>query len=117
MNRDTLLINQLQLTCHIGTTLEERTSSQSILVSIRCELSLMKAGRSDDFNDAVDYAQIVEELREISRSKTFHLIEALAETIAQQVLLHSHIDAVDVTVEKKPFPDVQSVAAHIYRTK
>jgi dihydroneopterin aldolase len=80
---------------------EERREGQTFLYDVRLEVS--DAALSDRIEDAVDYRLVAECVREISESKAFHLIEALAAAVADAVLARFEVERVRVRV-RKPHP-------------
>lgn len=64
----------------------EKTEAQRFEVDLELELDLQPAGRDDDLTVTVDYRGVYEATRQVVESRTFELIEALAEAIAHEVL-------------------------------
>ena len=86
-----------------GVRPEERAQGQRFLVDVRLEPLDQLAGRSDDIRDAVDYRNVVEVVQEISGGRAYHLLEALAVGMADELLVRLPLAWVEVTVRK---PDV-----------
>lgn len=95
-----------------GVLPDEKRTGQPFVVDVVVELDLAAAGASDDLHDTVSYAEIAGEVMARITGPSFDLIERLAEVIADDVLGHSLVDAVTVTVHKPqapvghPFSDV-----------
>ncbi len=72
----------------------------------------LRAGRSDDLADAVDYSVVAATAHRVLTGPSLDLVEALAEQIASAVMADARLVAVDVTVHKPqapvgvPFDDV-----------
>jgi dihydroneopterin aldolase len=84
-----------------GVLEEERREGQMFLYDVRLEVS--DAALSDRIEDAVDYRLVAECVREVSESKEFNLIEALAAAVADAVLARFEVERVRVRV-RKPHP-------------
>jgi dihydroneopterin aldolase len=79
----------------------ERATPQPFEVDVELRLDLGPAGRSDELAKTVDYGRVFDTVREIVESRTFHLLETIAETIATEVLASfSLVDEIGVRVRK-----------------
>ncbi len=83
----------------------ELANEQPFHVDLDLTLDLQAAGVDDDLARTVDYGAVYELTRGIVESTSFHLIEALAEAIAHEVLAGFPVEAVTVRV-RKPRVDV-----------
>jgi dihydroneopterin aldolase len=79
---------------------EEQAQPQPFEVDVELLLNLQPAGVDDDLAQTVDYARVYETCRQIVESTRFHLIEALAEAIAHEVLADFAVSEVWVRVRK-----------------
>ena len=83
----------------------EKVETQRFEVDVELVLDVQPAGLEDDLERTVDYSGVYQVTRQIVESTTYHLIEALAEAIAHEVLGgHERVDEVVVRVRK---PDVR----------
>ena len=103
-----------------GVNSEERTLGQPYEVDMEVELDLQPAGRSDDLEDTVSYTQLYRLAQAVMEGPPKFLLEAAAETIAQQILAQLPVNAVRVRV-RKPRPPIRGssidhAAVEIYRT-
>lgn len=80
----------------------EKTEAQRFEVDLELELDLGAAGRDDDLAVTADYRGVYETTREVVERRTFELIEALAETIAREILAANHAVAAVVVRVRKP---------------
>jgi dihydroneopterin aldolase len=80
----------------------EKTEAQRFEVDLELELDLRPAGRDDDLAVTSDYRGVYEITREIVERRTFELIEALADTIAREVLAANRAVAAVVVRVRKP---------------
>jgi dihydroneopterin aldolase len=83
---------------------EEKTMGQKFIIDVELVLDLRKAGTSDDINRAPNYADVYATVKNITTQRTFNLIEALAENIAQELLTAYRVDQVIVRIKKPQAP-------------
>jgi 7,8-dihydroneopterin aldolase/epimerase/oxygenase len=77
---------------------EEKQNGQDYLYDV--ELEVGERGASDRLEDAVDYEQIARCVQEVSDSRSFDLIEALAAAIADELLVRFAPERALVRVRK-----------------
>ena len=77
---------------------DERREGQSFLYDVWLEVG--EAGSSDRIEDAVDYREVAACVREVSDSRSFHLLEALAAAVAEALLERFPVPHVRVRVRK-----------------
>ena len=97
---------------------EEKVLGQRFIVDLELFLGLEQAGSNDDLSLSINYAEVFNVVSKIVREDRFHLIEALAETIANTLLSNYPLDAILVQVKKPqaPIPGIfDHVAVEIYR--
>jgi FolB domain-containing protein len=97
---DRIVISDLSVRCIVGINEDERREKQDVLINVSLFADLGKAGRSDRFEDAVDYRAIKKEIVRMVESSSYHLVEALAEAIAGLCLKSSGVHQVQVRVDK-----------------
>lgn len=97
---DRIAIRELAARCIVGISDEERREKQDVVVNLVIYADLRHAARSDTFEETVDYRAIKKRVLAIVEASAFHLLEALAETIAQACLEFRGVEQVDVSVEK-----------------
>ncbi len=97
---DRILISDLLVRCIIGVNEGERREKQDVVINIAISTDLGRAGRSDRFEDAVDYRAIKKRIVAMAENSRFYLVEALAEAVSQECLEHPAIAEVQVRVEK-----------------
>lgn len=97
----TIELAGLELHGHHGVTDEERERGQRFLFDVWADVPDRAA--SDRLEDTVDYRELAAVVREVSDSKRFHLLEALASTLADTLLRRFELERVRVRVRK---PDV-----------
>lgn len=115
---DKILIKDLLVRCIIGVGDEERREKQDVVIDIELSADLRKAGRSDSLDDSMDYRAIKKQIIAMVESSRFHLIEALAERIADICLENPCVRQVQVTVEKpSALRFARSVGVEIVRAR
>jgi len=98
---DRIVLANMQFDGRHGEHDWERATAQPFEVDVELRLDLGPAGRSDDLAKTVDYGRVFDIAREIVESRTFHLLEKLAETIATEVLVtFPLVDEIGVRVRK-----------------
>lgn len=97
---DRILIKDLTVRCILGVSAEERREKQDVVINIALTADLRKAGRSDRFEDAVDYRALKKKVLAAVEASSYRLVEALAERIAEICLEHPAVEQAEVTVEK-----------------
>ena len=79
----------------------EQTQAQRFEVDLELALDLAPAGRTDDLAATIDYGPLYDEVRSIVEGRSFALLEALAQAIADATLAKdARIEAVTVRVRK-----------------
>jgi FolB domain-containing protein len=87
-----------------------------VIISITLFADLRKAGRSDRFEDAIDYRALKKEVLAAVEDSHFMLVEALAEQTAQICLRRPGVRGVRVRVDKPTaLRYARSVAVEIIR--
>jgi dihydroneopterin aldolase len=81
-----------------GVLEEERGDGQEFLYDIALDVG--DAGASDRIEDAVDYREVADCVREISAGRDFNLIEALAGAVADALVERFAVRSVRVRVTK-----------------
>ena len=95
-----------------GVSKAEQELGQRFVVDLEVERDLSPAGRSDDIKDTVSYVDLYKLVKEIVEGPSRHLLENLAETIAQRVLDSHQVDVVRVEIKKPEVPIKGSVLSH-----
>lgn len=115
--RDTILIEQLELSAQIGVPDEERISPQRLTVSLRIEVARDFRELNDDLSQTVDYYAVCGAIKALAAERPRRLIETLAEEIAAGVLRDFAVAAVEVELRKFILPDTAFVAVCLRRER
>jgi FolB domain-containing protein len=97
---DRILISDLLVRCIIGVREEERRDKQDVLINLSLSSDLRKAGTSDRLEDSVDYRALTKQILGMAEGSQFHLVETLAQAVADICLGYPSIQEVTVRVEK-----------------
>jgi dihydroneopterin aldolase len=101
---DRVFLEGLALPVRIGVTAGERAAPQVLQAEITLAANLEKAGLSDALPNALNYAEVRRVALRVGSSRTWSLLEALAERIAG-ALLETFAEAFEVRITlRKPRP-------------
>jgi 7,8-dihydroneopterin aldolase/epimerase/oxygenase len=117
---DKILISQIDCVAAIGVTPEEQTMRQRLSIDVEISIDTTKAARTDSLKDALDYSKVAAVVQEICRSRNFHLIETVAEQLADRLLSDFPMPQVRILVRKiSPVlePRVSYVSVEIERVR
>jgi 7,8-dihydroneopterin aldolase/epimerase/oxygenase len=113
---DTIFITDLRIETRIGIYEWEKHVKQPVLINIEIAMPHSRAGTSDDFADALDYAAVVGRLQALLADHRHDLLERLAEAIAALILEEFHAPWVQVRLAKiAPLPGVKQLGVRIER--
>lgn len=96
-----------------GVLAQEKRDGQDFSCDVHLHLSVVRAGRSDDLGDAVDYSVVARKAHDVLAGPSLDLVETVVERIATAVLADGRVQAVEVVLHKPqapvgvPFDDVQ----------
>ncbi|MBF0478202.1 MAG: dihydroneopterin aldolase [Candidatus Omnitrophica bacterium] len=93
-------IHNLKIRTIIGTLPKERKTKQLLLMDITIEYDAAKACQTDDLKFALDYAALVKSIKAKVEKTSFHLIEKIADYIAEIVLEHKLVNKTQVVIKK-----------------
>lgn len=88
-----------------GVLEEEKTLGQKFFVDLEMLVDLSEAGRSDQVDNTVSYADVYDDVKYFVESARYNLIEALAENICNMILTkYSQVNEVMVRIKKPEAP-------------
>ena len=103
---DKIRIENLEVFGNHGVFEEETILGQKFIISCSLYLDTRKAGQKDDLNASVHYGMVAHLIKKEMEENTFALIEAVAERLAECVLLYDEkIREVEIEV-KKPWAPI-----------
>jgi 7,8-dihydroneopterin aldolase/epimerase/oxygenase len=101
---DKIFFRRMKFYGYHGVYSEENKLGQRFYVDLELMLDLSVPAETDDLKRTVDYAKVFETVRELVEGRTYRLVEALAESIAQALLTNFPIEEVWVRVTKPDPP-------------
>jgi D-erythro-7,8-dihydroneopterin triphosphate epimerase len=97
---DRIIITDLKSRCIVGINEDERREKQDVIINISIYADLRSAGRTDRFEDAIDYRAIKKRVLGLVENSNYFLVEALADAIAGVCLTPACVSKVKVRVDK-----------------
>ncbi len=107
-----IFIESLEVYGHHGVTDEEKVLGQRLLYDVRLTMDDCPAARSDDLDGTIDYTEVVDLIIEVATTKSYSLLERLAQATAEGILRRFPVDEVWVQVTK-PHPPVACALASV----
>lgn len=118
---DKLILREMHFSARHGLLPVEAENEQPFSATVELEVSTELPGHSDRIDDAIDYRKIQAVVREVIGGSRKHLIETLAESVADRLLAaFPAVHAVGVEIAKpRPPVDFQfaGVAVKIRRER
>ncbi|XCP87106.1 2-amino-4-hydroxy-6-hydroxymethyldihydropteridine diphosphokinase [Roseburia hominis] len=117
---DKIKVKNLEVFANHGVYPEETKLGQKFLISCVLHVDTRTAGKTDSLEESVNYGTISHLIKEKMEKDTYQLIEAVAEHLAEEILLFDEkIRKVDLEV-KKPWAPVglplETVAVEVSRS-
>ena len=107
---DKISIRGLEVFANHGVFKEENVLGQKFIVNAELVCDTRSAGKEDNLEKSVNYAEVCNLITKVMRNNTFKLIEAAAENIAEKILLeYGLIREVTITLKKPWAPIMMSV--------
>jgi dihydroneopterin aldolase len=94
-----------------GVAQTEKLQGQRFFVDVDLYLDLSKAAEGDQFRHTVDYEGVFNSVKDHVEGKRFHIIEGLAQAVAQSLLEEFPVEKVTVRVRKPSVP-IQGILDH-----
>src|SRR5262249_9513544 len=102
---DSIFITGLLIHAHHGVMAHEAKVGQRFVIDLELAIDLARAGSTDKLVDTVSYASIVEAATRAFTAKSYRLVEAAAEAVANEVLAaFPRVASARVTVHKPHAP-------------
>ena len=117
---DRIEIRGLRVVGIVGALSEERDRAQPFEVDVDMLTDISDAGATDNLDATINYADPVQMIENIIRNEAHVLLERVATRIAEDILAHPKVLAVEVVVRKlrPPLPaDMTSTAVRITRNR
>ena len=112
---DRITIKDLEVQFHVGVPDEERAEPQKLLITIEMTHDLAPSGASDTLAQTIDYYTVCQAVKALGQTRSWKLIEALADDICMLVLDQFSPSVVRVVVKKFILPDTRWVSVEMIR--
>lgn len=111
-----LQIRRCEVATWIGVYEHEQTQRTTLLLDLDLDVDASAASAADRIDQTVDYAQVVQDLRDCLFDRRHFLVEALADFVAQRLLAEFAAHRVRVAVAKQAVLEgVASVGVEVER--
>jgi FolB domain-containing protein len=115
--QDQIIIEDLELRCHIGITEEERSVPQRLTVTITMTPVRDFSGLRDDIRNAVDYFKVAEYVVRMASARPRRLLETLGTELADDLVTHYPLQAVELHLRKYVLPNTSAVGIRLRRER
>lgn len=95
-----IAIKNLHLKTIIGIYPLERTKKQAVIINIKFQYDAIKAAKTDNIKNAVDYKTITKNIIALVQKSKFFLLETLANDILKKIIKDKKIRHASVEVTK-----------------
>lgn len=103
---DQIKIENLEVFANHGVFTEENVLGQKFLVSATLFTDTRRAGKTDELAASIHYGEVSQFIDRYMKAHTYKLIERVAESLAEELLLHTeHLQKIELEV-KKPWAPV-----------
>ena len=100
--QDVLRLEGMRFFGHHGCLADERSAGVHLDVDVEVRTDTREAARTDRVEDTIDYARLVEKCRRVAEEDSYHLVETVAERLAEGLLEEPKVASVRVRVAKRP---------------
>lgn len=102
---DKIIMKNMKFYAYHGVLPEEQENGQDFFIDVELALDLKEAGDSDEIDHTVDYAEVYNIIKNVTKNNKFRLIEKLADTISREILSkYKKIEQIIVCVKKPDAP-------------
>jgi dihydroneopterin aldolase len=113
---DTIFISELKLDALIGIYAWEHVVPQTIQLDLEIAVDASRCAHSGKISDTVDYAKVVERIKETLTGRHFTLIEKLSEELATTIMREFGAPWVRISIAKlAPLHGVKKLGVSIER--
>jgi dihydroneopterin aldolase len=115
---DIVLIDSLTLDASIGVFDWEKQVKQRLVFNLELYCDFSKASQSDELEDAVNYAQVCDEIEALLAKKHYQLLEFLAEKICCHIFECFSVSAINLSIFKpEAVAKTKNVGVKIFRER
>ncbi len=97
---DTVFLHELKVETIIGLWDWERKIRQTVSIDLEMGADIRRAAETDNIDDTLNYKAVAKQVQQLVADSEFHLVEALAEKIAELVLTEFAVSWIQVRVSK-----------------
>jgi len=97
---DIIFLREIRLDARIGIYKREKAVTQTVELDLDMALPSDRVFKSGKVADTIDYAAVVERVRNVLVEQHYGLVESLAERVAQMLLAEFHAPWVRVSIAK-----------------
>ena len=97
---DTIFLNDLRVETVIGIYEWERRIRQTVSINLEIATDIRRAAASDSIEDTLNYKDVAKRVQQFVADSEFHLVETMAEKIAELALAEFDMPWIDVRVSK-----------------
>ena len=108
-------IVDLEVFYQIGVTEEERAKPQRLLITVEMDFDFSSAVVTDRVEKTINYFEVAQELLRFGEKRSWKLLEKLATSIADHIMLRFRPQIVTVEVKKFPIPQARYVSVIVAR--
>ena len=95
-------IKDIKVDVIIGVHKIERREKQPLIIQACIEVDVQEAVNTDNINSAVNYAEVVQEIIDVSEATEFNLLESFAAHLAKKLLKKFKLISIGLIINK-PF--------------
>lgn len=119
INSDTVIIRGLRTNASIGPDRWDVSNAQPITISVYVYTSVVKAGKSDDVADSINYWTLTTDILDLTNGATFANLLELAEAVAELSLKRDvRVYTVEVDARaRNQFLQAEHLGVHIKRMR
>lgn len=113
---DIIFLNEVKVQTKLGVPAWERMVAQTIVLDIEIAMPNSNSCKTDQIDDTIDYGTVLAKIRERLTTKSFQLVEALAEDLCQMVMADFGTPWIKIKVAKPGIlPGVKALGVIIER--
>lgn len=115
---DIIFVRDIRLETLIGAYEFERRQPRTLQVNIEIGRRALRACKTDQLADTIDYSDVVGAVREVFASHAFHLLEPLAELLADRLLTRFDANWISIEISKTGVvPNARDVGVRLERSR
>ncbi len=113
-----VFVRDLELMATLGVHDFEKLKPQRVIINVDLTVRERNEPLEDNIHKVVSYEKVVNHIKQVVAAGHVHLVETLAEMIAQECLKNPYVLAARVRIEKPDiFPEARSVGVEIERRR